>query len=304
MRAGLTAAPKHLQPKYFYDETGSALFDAITVMPEYYLTRAETEILREWGWEIVRALGNPLEFIELGSGSAVKTRIVIEEALRAQGSVRYCPIDISQEALRASAQSLVEAYPNLSVCAYAGDYFSVLGTPLLERPERVMVMFMGSNIGNYEPADARALVAGIARTLKPGDGLLMGMDLRKDARTLVSAYSDAAGVTAAFNKNLLSRINRELGGNFDARRFSHVARYDEQLGRVGSYLEAADAHAVRVEELNLEISFAAGEAIHTESAYKFTMEQIAELGRAAGLRLARTWKDRSAAFTVNLFVKP
>src|SRR5579884_370835 len=147
VRAGLSSASKHLASKYFYDELGSALFDAITVLPEYYLTRAETEILREWGWEIVRAIGNPVEFVELGSGSAVKTRILIEEALRVQRTLRYSPIDISGEALRASAHALVNSFPSLTVRAYAADYFSILGDGLLKTPERVLAMFMGSNIG-------------------------------------------------------------------------------------------------------------------------------------------------------------
>src|SRR5579884_3378213 len=151
VRAGLSSASKHLASKYFYDELGSALFDAITVLPEYYLTRAETEILREWGWEIVRAIGNPVEFVELGSGSAVKTRILISEALRVQRTLRYSPIDISGEALRASAQALVGAYPALSVSGYVGDYFSILREPQLRRENKVLGMFMGSNIGNYDP---------------------------------------------------------------------------------------------------------------------------------------------------------
>src|SRR5581483_3381450 len=225
--SGLGSNPKRLPSKYFYDEVGSALFDAITVLPEYYLTRVETAILREWGWEIVRALGNPVEFLELGSGSAVKTRILIEEALRVQQSLRYSPIDISAEALRASAQSLVAAYPALTVTGYVGDYFTILGTPQLRRPKRTLAMFMGSNIGNYEPDEAQQLLGGIGSSLKPGDGLLLGTDLRKDPETIVRAYSDAAGVTAAFNKNLLCRINRELGGAFDTHDFDHVAEYDE-----------------------------------------------------------------------------
>lgn len=299
--AGLSATPKHLASKYFYDELGSALFEAITVLPEYYLTRAETDILRQCGWEMVRALGNPIEFVELGSGSAIKTRILIEEALRVQRALRYSPIDISGEALRASAESLVKAYPALTVCAYEGDYFSILRTPELRRSGKVLAMFMGSNVGNYEPSAAVELLSAIGKSLKPGDGLLLGADLKKDPRVLQLAYDDPAGVTAAFNLNLLGRINRELGGTFDLRGFTHVARYDEKRGCVASYLQARRAHEVRIEALDLTVAFAEGETIHTESSYKYSGDDLKALGDASGLRLVKTWTDAQERFSVNLY---
>lgn len=299
--AGLCASPKHLASKYFYDELGSALFDAITVLPEYYLTRAETAILREWGWEIVRALGNPVEFVELGSGSAVKTRILIEEALRVQRTLRYSPIDISGEALRASAQALVSAYPALTVNAFVGDYFSILRQPQLRREGKVLAMFMGSNIGNYDPPVAVELMSAIAHWLKPGDGLLLGADRKKDARTLQLAYDDPTGVTAAFNKNLLARVNRELGGTFDLHDFKHVAKYDEARGCVDSSLVALRAHEVRIDALDLTVAFAQGEAIHTESSYKYSSDDLKALGEAAGMRLMRGWSDPQERFSVSLY---
>jgi len=301
VRDGLSATPKHLPSKYFYDELGSALFDAITLLPEYYLTRAETEILRQWGWEIVRALGNPVDFVELGSGSAVKTRILIEEALRVQRTLHYSPVDISGEALRTSAQTLVEAYPGLSVTAHVADYFTILQTGALRRPGRVLAMFMGSNIGNYEPDDARALLRGVADSLKPGDGLLLGTDLKKDPKVLELAYDDPTGVTAAFNLNLLGRINRELGGSFDLEDFTHVARYDEKNGRVCSYLESRREHSVRIDALDLTIAFGRGERTHTESSYKYSLRDITALGQELGFTLARTWTDAAERFSVNLF---
>jgi dimethylhistidine N-methyltransferase len=303
VREGLSASPKRVPSKYFYDELGSTLFDAITLVPEYYLTRAETQILREWGWEIVRALGNPIEFIELGSGSAVKTRILIEEALRVQRTLKYSAIDISGEALRASAQALVERYPALSVTAYAADYFSILGTGTLKRQGRVLAMFMGSNIGNYEPNDARGLLTGLAASLKPGDGLLLGTDLKKDPRILEQAYDDATGVTAAFNKNLLSRMNRELGANFDLREFTHVAQYDAEHGRVSSYLQCKRAQKVRIDRLDMTVPFARGERIHTESSYKYSMDDIAALAEQTGYALARSWTDKAERFSVNLLMR-
>lgn len=301
--AGLSASPKRLNSKYFYDAAGSALFDAITQIPEYYLTRAETDILREWGWEIVRALGNPVEFIELGSGSAAKTRILIEEALRVQRALRYSPIDISAEALRASAGALVESYPELRVCGYAADYFSILDTPHLRRSDaKMLFMFMGSNIGNYEPHEASALLGRIAALLKPGDGLLLGADLKKDKRDLMLAYDDAAGITAAFNKNLLVRINRELRGDFDVRSFEHVVEYEEQSGGLHSYLQAGAAQDVTLAQTGTRVHLEKGERIHTESAYKYSLEDIAQMARASGLSVARTWQDAGRRFSVNLLV--
>ncbi len=301
--AGLRTSPKSLPSKYFYDEIGSVLFDAITLLPEYYLTRAETEILRDWGWEIVRALGGPVEFVELGSGSAAKTRILIEEALRVQRELRYSPIDISAEALRGSAEALVASYPALTIRAYAGDYFSILGKPALQRTSRVLAMFMGSNIGNYEPPQAIALVRGIAASLKAGDGLLLGADLKKDPAILEAAYDDAAGVTAAFNKNLLGRINRELGGTFDLKAFNYVSRYDGGHSRIESSLESQSAHVVRINALDQEICFEQGERIRTEFSYKFSVEDVAALAKEAGLELTRTWSDLRRRFSVNLLRK-
>src|SRR5581483_8426241 len=236
--SGLTSTPKRLSSVFLYDDLGSALFDAITYLPEYYLTRAETAILRESGWEIVRALEEPVEFLELGSGSAIKTRILIEEALRAQGTLRYSPIDISVEALRVSASNLIDAYPTLNVRAYAADYFDALESPKLELGPRVLAMFMGSNIGNYTPTEANLLLTRIAQRLRPGDGLLLGADSIKDRQTLEAAYDDSVGLTAAFDKNILARINREFGGTFDPRDFMHVAVYDDVRHSVDSYLEA------------------------------------------------------------------
>jgi L-histidine N-alpha-methyltransferase len=300
---GLSLSAKRLEAKYLYDDVGSALFEAITLLPEYYLTRAETEILREWGWQIVRVLDAPLDFLELGSGSAVKTRLLIEEALRVQSTLRYSPIDISTQALRAASLALVEAYPRLSVRAYAGDYFDVLRSKSLQLGRRALAMFMGSNIGNYEPAEAARILALIAGALRPGDGLLLGADLKKDPAVLELAYDDPQGVTAAFNRNVLARINRELHADFDVRAFEHVARYDPQRGCVDSFLEARKAMRVQLRDAGTTVDFAAGERIHTESAYKFDAASVAELARAAGFELAQTWQDRQRRFGVNLLVR-
>ena len=303
VREGLSATPKRLSSKYFYDDVGSALFDTITLLPEYYLTSAETEILREWGWEIVRVLDEPVEFLELGSGSANKTRVLIEEALRVQNDLRYSPIDISSDALRASSLALVERYQALRIRAYAGDYFTVLASGALAFERRVLAMLMGSNLGNYEPRAALQLLVLIGRALRPGDGLLLGVDRKKDAATLERAYDDPIGVTAAFNKNLLARINRELGGTFDPRGFDHVARYDAQRGCVDSFLRARSEQRVRVNGLDLDVEFSRGEEVHTESSYKFDDEDVAAIATASGFALRKTWSDRAGRFGVHLLVR-
>ena len=303
VRDGLTATPKTLSSKYFYDDVGSALFDAITHLPEYYLTAAETEILREWGWEIVRMLDQRFEFLELGSGSANKTRVLIEEALRVQPTLRYSPIDISIDALRTSSVALVEHYKGLRVRAYAGDYFTVLQSGVLAFEHRVLAMLMGSNLGNYQPKVARQLITLIGHALRPNDGLLLGVDRKKDAATLELAYDDPPGVTSAFNRNLLSRINRELGGTFDPRAFNHVARYDPKRGCVDSFLESQHEQLVRIEALDLDVHFARGEGIHTESSYKFDENDVAALAAAGGFELRKTWTDRRSRFDLHLLVR-
>ena len=300
---GLGSKPKRLSSKYFYDEVGSALFDAITHLPEYYLTRAETEILSEWGWQIVRVLNEPLDFLELGSGSAVKTRLLIGEALRVQSRLRYSPIDISTDALRASSMALVESYPALSVRAYAGDYFDVLGSHAVRLERKTLAMLMGSNIGNYEPHEAARLLSLLGKGLRPGDGLLLGADLKKDRETLERAYDDLAGVTSAFDLNLLARINREFGADFDLRNFRHVASYDEARGSVDSFLEARERATVSLPSIGVRATFEAGERLHTESSYKFTDAEIVALGRAAGFGHKAAWHDHERRFAVHLLVR-
>jgi L-histidine Nalpha-methyltransferase len=300
---GLQSNPKRLPSKYFYDEIGSALFDAITHLSEYYLTRAETEILSDWGWQIVRLLNAPVDFLELGSGSAIKTQLLIGEALRVQTELCYSPIDISTEALQASSLALVEKYPRLRVRAYAGDYFDVLESHVVRSQRKMLAMLMGSNIGNYERTEAEVLLRLIGGALLPGDGLLLGADLKKDRATLELAYDDPAGVTAAFNRNVLARINRELGADFDPRNFTHVARYDQERGSVDSFLEAREDALVSIEALSRQVSLQAAERIHTESSYKFTDDEIVQLGRRAGFEPASSWHDRANRFAVHLLVR-
>lgn len=303
VRAGLDDEPKRLSPKYFYDDLGSAIFEAICHLPDYDLTRNESEIFDEHADEIVNALGESLELIELGSGSGKKTRLLIEAILRRQRDLVYHPIDISAGALAASVGVLLAAYERLSVSAYASDYFDVLAAHRIETTRRALVLFLGSNIGNYPPVQARRLLHAIASTCRPGDALLLGADLKKLAREHEAAYDDPTGVTAAFNKNLLARINRELGGRFDLRAFDFKARYDTVRGSVESYLISKTAQRVRIDYLERDYAFAAGEPIHMESSYKFSVEDVIALAGETGFRLERDWSDRGRRFLVSLLVR-
>jgi dimethylhistidine N-methyltransferase len=303
VRAGLEADPKRLSPKYFYDDLGSAIFEAICHLPEYDLTRNEREIFDESADDIVGALGEPLELIELGSGSGKKTSLLIEAILRRQDELVYHPIDISAGALAASVGALLAAYDRLSVSAYASDYFDVLAARRIEPSRRALVLFLGSNIGNYPPVHARRLLHALAAALNPGDALLLGTDLKKEARVHEAAYDDPTGVTAAFNKNLLARINRELGGRFDVRAFDFKASYDVVRGSVESYLVSKVAQRVRIDLLDREFAFAAGEPIHTESSYKFSVEDVIALASETGFRFAQEWSDRGRRFLVSLLVR-
>jgi dimethylhistidine N-methyltransferase len=300
VRAGLSAAQKYLAPKYFYDELGSALFEAICYLPEYYLTRAEAEILETNAAEIVSRLQGPLELVEFGSGSARKTRTLIGAALERQDRLEYHSIDISASALLDSATALVTEYQRLHVTAYASDYIELLASTRLSTSKRVLALFLGSNVGNYDPEQGAALLRAMSSAFKPGDALLLGTDLKKDARILELAYNDPTGVTAAFDKNLLGRINRELGGSFDLDAFAHVARYDAARGTVDSFLVAQRSQAVPIEELGLTVRLSAAESIHTESSYKFDPAGIEQLAQRSGFRLERSWSDAAQRFSVSL----
>jgi len=302
VRAGLGADQKYLSPKYFYDELGSALFEAICYLPEYYLTRAETEILERYAGEMIDALDGPIEIVEFGSGSAHKTRALIGEALERQALVEYHPIDISASALVGSSAGLVAEYERLHVTAYASDYFEVLSSARLRTSKRVLALFLGSNVGNYEPAQAEALLRAMSASFKPGDGLLLGTDLKKDPALLELAYNDPTGVTAAFDKNLLARINRELGGHFDLDGFAHVARYDGERGAVDSFLVAQRGQSVAIDALEETVRFRAAESIHTESSYKFARTDIARLAARSGFRVERVWADSENRFAVSLLI--
>jgi L-histidine N-alpha-methyltransferase len=307
VRQGLTAPRKFLLPKYFYDELGSRLFDAICLLPEYYLTRAEADIFARHAAEIVErasAGAQRLTLFELGSGSALKTRRIIAALLATQTQLTYVPVDISPAALEESASALLGDYEGLRVTAYAADYDTAL--PRLrenfEEESRALVLFLGSNVGNFDRAEARDFLRRVRRVLRAGDLLLLGADLKKDVETLEAAYDDRLGVTACFNRNLLVRINRELRADFSLLNFRHVAFYNEREGRVEMHLESYIKHTARIGALALAVRFDGRERIHTENSYKYSLDELSALAAATGFALEHTWLDSMKDFSSNLFV--
>lgn len=299
VRVGLTAEHKWLPPRWFYDALGSSLFDTICFLPEYYVMRAEAEVLTSFRKEIVASFGPQVRLVELGSGAARKTRILLDE----MENVEYVPVDIDEEMLQRSARDLLRDYEDLRITAIRSDFMRPsVPLKLLERHRRTVVLFLGSTIGNLNPEEAVAMLRDLRSVLAPGDALLLGADLRKDRAVLEPAYDDALGVTAAFNLNLLGRINRELGGHFDLAAFRHHAFYDEVHGRIEMHLVSKSAQRVRIDALDLEVPFAAGESIHTESSYKHNAETLASLANASGFSIEKTWIDARAWFADVLLI--
>ena len=298
---GLTSRPRTLSPWLFYDAAGSQLFEQITELPEYYPTRTERSILAAHADEIVSAAAGcePLTMIELGAGTATKTGLLLKAAVRRQGEVTYHAIDVSSTALDEAKQRIEAELEGVAVMPRVCDYTEGLGQ--IDAPgQRRMVLYIGSSIGNFEPADALTILRDLRKDLKPGDKLLLGVDMVKDAETLIPAYDDAAGVTAAFNKNVLVRINRELGANFNLNLFRHQARWNEECSRVEMHLESMIAQQVSIPALELELTFQRGETIHTENSYKFRDESVIEMLERADFHLSDHWTDEREWFGVYL----
>jgi L-histidine Nalpha-methyltransferase len=302
VRDGLASHPKHLPPWLFYDEAGSRLFDQITEIPEYYLTRTERGILERHAGEMIAAAsgGRRLRIAELGAGSADKTRLLLCAAVRQQGAVVYEPIDVSRTALAEARERIEREIGAVSVVPQVMDYTDGLALATPERNERRLVLYIGSSIGNFEPEDAAAVLRRVHEALVPGDSLLLGVDLVKDEATLVAAYDDPAGVTAAFNGNLLVRLNRELRANFDADAFTHVAEWNPRASRIEIYLESRAAQTVDLPALETRVRFAAGERIHTENSYKYREGQAERLLCNAGFKPVSRWTDPRGWFAVYL----
>ena len=300
---GLGARPKTLPPKYFYDAQGSRLFDRITALPEYYLTRTEQLILSECTRDLARRMG-PADLIELGSGSARKTRTIIGallEEIRAKAPLLYVPIDVSEAALEESAAGLVAAYPRLAVSGVVGTYEAGLAAlPPRLAPRRLM-LFLGSTIGNLDAAESAEFFACMARALAPGDALLLGFDLVKTPGIIEAAYNDAQGVTAAFNLNMLRHLNRRFDGDFDLARFRHRAFFDADASRIEMHLVSTGAQTVRLRKLGLSARFEPGETIRTEISRKFRFADMVETVSRHGFALETRWSDSQEWFALALF---
>jgi L-histidine Nalpha-methyltransferase len=331
VRAGLTSNPKTLSPWLFYDETGSRLFEQITQLPEYYLTRTERAIFHAHADEIIAEASRPtgndpapiLTLIELGAGTATKTGILLAAAVRRQSSVVYQPVDVSITALEAATENIRANVPGVVVRCQVADY-TTQALPLNRLPDtRTLALYIGSSIGNFSPDDARDVLRNLRAQLLPGDTLLLGTDLAprrvassssgssssdpsssKDEATLLAAYNDAAGVTAAFNRNILARLNRELGANFNLNRFMHRAIWNSEESRIEMHLESLVPQRVHIPENaagpTLSLDFAAGESIHTENSYKFTPARVERLLTASGFTVSHQWQDPQQFFAVNL----
>ncbi|RAU98178.1 L-histidine N(alpha)-methyltransferase [Mycolicibacter senuensis] len=300
VRFGLQQHPKTLPPKWFYDDTGSELFDRITRLPEYYPTRAETEILREHSAEVA-SLSAADTLVELGSGTSAKTRMLLD-ALRDTGSLRrFVPFDVDAGILETAGEAIARDYPGIQVHAVCGDFEHHLA----QIPEggRRLFVFLGSTIGNLTAGPRADFLADLSAVMRDGDGLLLGTDLVKDTARLVRAYDDAAGITAAFNRNVLAVVNRELGADFDLDAFAHVARWNSGEQRIEMWLRSRRRQRVVIAALDLAVEFAAGEEMLTEVSCKFRPEQVAAELAAAGLRRRRWWTDAAGDFGLSLAVR-
>lgn len=293
---GLQAAQKHLSPRFFYDQRGSELFDAICEQPEYYPTRTEISILELHAAEMAAALGPNGLIIEPGSGSSLKTRLLLDALDR---PCAYAPVDISREHLLAAAAAINAAYPELEVLPVHADFTRPFAVPQPRQPaDYKAIYFPGSTIGNFEPAQARQLLKQWRELLSADCALLIGLDLAKPTRILEAAYNDRAGVTAAFNRNVLLNVNGIAGGDFDPALFRHRAYFNEALGRIEMHLISTRTHAVTVAGQRIE--FAEGEGIHTENSYKHSRESFAQLAGQAGFRVETVWTDARGWFSVQL----
>jgi len=290
---GLTSDVKTLPPSLFYDSAGAALFEQICELPEYYPTRTELSILTENSADLAAAVGESVALIEYGSGAGTKVRLLLDRLVR---PVAYVPVDVSQAQLLRVADERAEQYPGLQVLPVCADYTQPLSLPQLPTAARRVAFFPGSTIGNFHPTEAAAFLHRVRHTVGPRGGLILGVDRRKDPQVLHDAYNDAAGVTAAFNLNLLTRLNRTLGATFDLNTFRHVAYFNDAASRIEMHLESTIAQQVRVADV--EITFEAGETIHTECSYKYDEARLVALAESSGFRIETLHTDAHDRFWV------
>jgi len=295
--------PKNLPCRYFYDDVGSALFEQICELPEYYLTRAETEILCRHAGDIVARCPSPIVLVELGCGNSSKTHCVIGECLRRQPALTFCGIDIAPECLEKGARRLLDDYSTLNVVGLVGEFADGLEHLAAEPGDARLVLFLGSTVGNLDERELDEFLSMLRRRLRPIDRLLLGMDLLKEPDVLVAAYDDAQGVTARFNLNLLARINRELAANFDLAAFRHRAVFNAQRSRIEMHLVSARDQAVHVDALDLTVAFRTGETIHTENCYKHSQARMTGALARHGLHVEAVFSDAASRFC-DLLVTP
>ena len=301
---GLSATPKQLLSKYFYDEIGDELFVKIMNMPEYYLTNCEYEIFTQQAKDIIQAFdvaGKPLDLIELGAGDGTKTIELLKE-LQGKSDFTYMPIDISQHALDQLSQRLAKEVPNIKASPLLGDYFSVLGD-IQNSDNCKVILFLGSNIGNMLDHNARRFIKQLGERMNPKDKLLLGVDLKKDPNIILPAYNDAQGITKAFNLNLLTRINKELGGNFDINRFDHKPRYNEDAGMAESYIESLTDQDVSITATGKTYHFSKGEQIHMEISRKYDEATVNDIIGDTGLYIKQKFTDSRQYFADFLLEK-
>jgi dimethylhistidine N-methyltransferase len=302
---GLSQHPKRLSSRYFYDAKGDALFQQIMGMPEYYLTDCELDVFQTHKEAILRTIGaDRFHLIELGAGDGLKTKVLLEHFLNRKIDFAYQPIDISGNILEELKASLHQRWPNLQVEPQAGDYFEMLHQITESSDTRNVVLFLGANIGNYPADAARQFLLELHNNLNPGDLLLIGIDLKKDPEVILNAYNDAQGITAAFNLNLLTRINRELGGNFELSHFRHWETYDPVSGATRSFLVSEKEQHVFIHELNRSFHFDAWEAIQVELSQKYSLREIAELATATGFEVVTNFTDQKGFFVDSLWQVP
>lgn len=302
VRMGLSAHPKRLPPFLLYDHRGSNLFEEICRLPEYYLTRTEQSILESCAPELVARFSRDMDLVEFGSGSSTKTRTLLDALFSNGHRPTYRPVDISHTMLNASTTALVSEYPELMIKAIISDYGRGLEEISRQRERQKVFLFLGSNLGNFTPREAVDFLAGVRRAMTGDDLLLLGVDLVKPLAVLLPAYDDAAGVTAAFNRNLLVRLNRELGADFRPECFRHEVRWNQEVQAVEMHLASEGDQLVSLPAIDLQISFLAGETIHTESSHKYTSASLAKLCAEAGLAVERSWSDPQNWFALNMIV--
>lgn len=302
---GLTQHPRKLSSKYFYDHKGDALFQQIMHMPEYYLMNCELEIFNQQKAAILAALEAPtFNLIELGAGDGYKTKVLIDHFIRQDISFEYQPIDISQNVLQQLEDDLHQSWPELPVRSLQGDYFEMLHQLSSESTKTDIVLFLGANIGNYQPDAALQFLCQLKENLNPGDYLLIGLDLKKDPETILNAYNDPAGITAAFNLNLLTRMNRELGANFEVDNFKHWETYDPVTGATRSFIVSKKEQDVHIKALKQSFHFEAWEAINVELSQKYSLSEVEELAIQSGFQMVKHFTDDPQFFVDSLWRVP